>query len=197
MFGPLLVCFQNYMLSAIGQEGWESLLQKAGFPNDKTYHTLRFYPDEEFEQLLDLATIKIGISKDKLLRRLGKDFASYIANNFANMFLSSWTMLDIIEKAAPSLYNAMQMIDPNAPKSYVRTKRESPDEIALYYMSPRKMCGYVIGIIEGLADCRNEIIKISHSACMQRGATECEIHIKLVKEREPDTTASGANIANP
>lgn len=185
MFGPLLVSFQNYMTAALGTEGWTNLLIKTGLPKDKIYHSLRFYPDEEFEQLLNIATIKLGISKDKLLRRLGKDFANYLLNSFGNMFLSSWTILDVLEKAAPPLYNAMQTIDPKAPKSYVRFKRLSSDEVILYYMSPRKMCNYIIGIIEGIADHHDEIITVSHSACMLLGASECEIHIKLIKQREP------------
>lgn len=189
MFGSLLVRFQAYMIGNLGQQAWKEILKGAGQPEDKVYRTIRFYPDDEYEKLLEIACAKIGIERDVLQKKLGLDFGRYLLKTYKVMFFPSWRTLDVIEKAAPKVFKSIQYVDLHAPKSTVRCERISPDEVVVYYQSERKMCPYILGIIDSMGEYYNEKLDVYHTKCQRNKASECEIHVKLVKVKDYSTAS--------
>jgi predicted hydrocarbon binding protein len=194
MFGSVLVRFQAYISERLGKERWEEILSGASLPPDKIYRTARFYPDEELDSLLDSASKRLNLTKDVLYRQLGLDFGRYLIKTYRVMFFPSWRTMEVIEKAAPKVYKSIQFVDLNAPKSSVNCVRLSPTEVVVHYQSPRKMCPYILGIIDSMAEYFDEKIEVSHAHCMLSGADECEIHVKLIKAQKE--SPAGKKIAS-
>jgi hypothetical protein len=169
------------MIEKIGLQKWQSFLQKAGLPEDKIYRTARVYPDDEFNQLTEIATNNGSLTKDTLLHELGLEFGRQLIKTYSVMFYREWRTLDVIEKAAPIVFKIIQIADYNAPKSEVRCERISPNKVVVYYSSPRNMCPYILGIIDAMAQHFEEKIKTTHMCCQRKGDPQCEIHIDLIK----------------
>lgn len=184
MFGSLMVRFQAYMINALGEEEWKDLLRQAGQPEDKVYRSIKFYSDDEFDKLVEIACGKIGIDKDVLYKKLGLDFGRYLLKTYKVMFFPSWRALDVIEKAAPKVFKSIQYIDAHAPKSSVVCERVSPEEVIVHYQSERKMCPYILGIIDAMGEYFNEKLEVSHTKCQRYKGSECEIHVKLIKSNQ-------------
>ena len=185
MFGSVLVRFQLYMTEKLGAEGWKSLLAEAGLPTNKIYRNISFYPDDEFNHLLELSANKMHMAQTILYRDLGKDFGKYLISCYRMMFHSGWRTLDIIEKVAPKVFKISQLVDPKAPAAKVSCPRLSPIEVEVHYESPRKMCPYIMGIIDATAEHFNETVKVSHVTCMLQNDPECVIHVKLIEANKP------------
>lgn len=168
------------MIDKLGQDIWHSILVDAGLPPNKIYHTIQFYPDEELEHIITASSYKLGKSKEAIYREIGKDFGKYLISAYGLMFFPSWKTIDVIEKISPKIYKILQLIDPHTPKSEVRTKRISKNEVIVYYQSPRKMCEFIEGVYEGAAIHFKENIQITQLHCMHNGAPECELQIKLL-----------------
>lgn len=178
MFGTALRCLQDHIVEKYGQHKWQALLQKAGFPPDKAYSSIRFYPDSEFERLVNAGTEEFKMDKNMLLRKFGKLFGEHLLKVYGRMFLKNWKSLEIVEKVAPKVFVTIQMVDPYTPKSSVKCERVSPDEVIVHYQSPRKMCVYISGIIDAVGEHFKEKLELTETQCMHQHKPECEIHVK-------------------
>jgi len=178
MFGTALKCLQDFVLEHYGQDRWSDVLDKADLPKNKTYQSIRFYHDAEFEQLIDICSADLKLDKKALLRELGDLFGKHLISLYGGMFLKDWKSLDIIEKVAPKVFKTIQFVDPYTPKSSVRCERVSSDEVVVRYSSPRKMCVYIFGIIDAVADHFKEKLEITEERCMHHHDAECVIHVK-------------------
>lgn len=185
MFGSVMVRFQYFVTEKIGPEGWQSILTEAGLPPNKIYHNISYYPDEEFNHLLELTANKMHMSQTILYRDLGKDFGTYLISCYRMMFHAGWRTLDIVEKVAPKVFKISQLVDPKAPPAQVTSSRISPIDVVVHYKSPRKMCPYIMGIIDATAEYFNEKVKVAHVKCMLQNDDECEIHVKLLEANKP------------
>lgn len=180
VFGTSMKCLQDFVLEGYGQEEWKAVLEKAGLPSDKKYHSIRFYPDVEFTKLVDACSEEFHINGKALLRDLGKVFGKHLISVYSTMFLKEWKSLDVIEKVAPKVFTTIQFIDPYTPRSRVTCSKIASDEVVVYYRSPRKMCVYICGIIEAVGEHFKEKLKITELTCMLKNDEECQIHVKLI-----------------
>jgi len=180
VFGSTLKCVQKYVIDNYGKEKWRSLLIKSGLPPDKVYHSISFYPDIEFEQLLKVCSLEFRTSQLALMRQFGKAFGTYLIGVYGRMFLKEWRSLDIIEKIAPKVFNSIQFVDPYTPSSSVTCEKIAPDEVVVHYQSPRRMCVYLFGIIDAVGEHFKENLEITQPKCMHSNDPECEIHVKLL-----------------
>jgi len=170
-----------------GRDSWNELLKEAGFPSDKIYRSVRFYPDSEFDRLLALAVAKTRLERNVFLRDLGRHCGAYIIETYKNMVLPRWRTLDVVEKVGAKIYRSIQFVDVNAPKSIFNCERISNEELILHYDSPRKMCSYILGIIDAVAEHFGEKIVDVHDQCMNNceEALECTITFRLVRAAKP------------
>lgn len=183
MIGSVFVRFQLYMKECHGRDSWTELLKAAGFPSDKIYRTVRFYPDLEFDKLLACAIEKTGLPREVFLRQLGKHSGSYIIETYKMMVLPRWRTLDVVEKVGAKIYRTIQFVDVNAPKSIFECERKSNEELILHYDSPRKMCQYILGVIDAVAEHFGEKIIDIHDQCMNTNeeALECTVTLRLIR----------------
>lgn len=181
MMGSILAKLQVYLIERLGQDCWQSILVEAGLPPNKIYHTIQFYPDIELEHIINAACTKLHKPKEALYREIGKDFGKYLIGAYGLMFFPSWKTIDVIDKISPKIYKILQLIDPKTPKSEVRTKRISKNEVLVYYQSPRRMCEFIEGVYVAAGEHFKENIEIKQLQCMHQEAPECEIQIKLVE----------------
>lgn len=158
------------------------MLEKVDLPSNKVYHSMRFYPDIEFQQLVEQCSQDFKIEQNELLRDLGKSFGEHLFSVYSRMFSKNWRSLDVIEKVAPKVFTTIQFIDPYTPKSRVSCSRVSSEEVIVYYRSPRRMCVYICGIIEAVGEHFDEKLKITETQCMLKNGNECHIHVKKIAD---------------
>lgn len=181
MIGTVFIRLQEFVEERMGYSGWQEVLEGAGLPPDKVFRTAMFYPDDYLDKLIASAIVKSGLKRDALLRKLGYHCGKYLVKSYKFIFFPGWNTLDVLEKAAPKVYKSMQFIDMYAQRSTIECKRVSPDEVRLIYKSPRRLCSYVIGIIDAIAEHFDERMEYEHSMCMNDHCNECRIDVKRVK----------------
>lgn len=59
----------------------------------------------------------------------------------------------------------------------------SGDALIMRYKSPRRMCAFAIGLIEGAAAHYREEVACEHSACMNSGDEQCVLRISFKEQQ--------------
>jgi hypothetical protein len=90
-----------------------------------------------------------------------------------------WRTLDVIEHTEETIHRVVRMRQPGAQPPLLRAERTSPNEVVLFYDSPRRLCAVARGIGRGVANHFQEPIVIEERRCMHRGDPGCVIAYKL------------------
>jgi hypothetical protein len=64
---------------------------------------------------------------------------------------SEWRTLDVIQHTEETIHRVVRMRQPGAAPPRLRVDRASPDEVAIHYDSPRRLCAVARGIVRGVA----------------------------------------------
>jgi hypothetical protein len=92
----------------------------------------------------------------------------------------SWHTLDVIEHTEATTHRVVRMRQPGAQPPLLTTERRAPDEVVLFYDSPRRLCAVAHGIGRGVAAHFQETITINEPRCMHRGDPRCVMSFRLV-----------------
>jgi predicted hydrocarbon binding protein len=84
-------------------------------------------------------------------------------------------VLDLLSNVEPVMHAAVRRRAPLAEPPRLSVERQSEREVLIVYSSPRKLCEFARGLIEGLAQFFDEDVRISETACMHEGAAACRL----------------------
>lgn len=173
MHGRMFWEFRDYAEARHGAGTWLTLLKNVGLA-EKVY-LQKPYPDTEMVALVTAASALSGRPMAEVLEDFGEFTAPSLMKMYAHLMKPGWRTLDVIEHTESTAHGALRKDDAGMGPPFLRTKRVGPDELILFYSSPRKLCAVAIGVAKGLAKFFHEDISVRHTACMHHGAKSCEI----------------------
>ena len=176
MHGIIFDELRSFAESAVGEGGWEKILEKAGLQG-KEYQGIQAYPDEEAVKIVGAACEVTGLSAPDVLRAFGKFVAKDLMGIAAPLLQDGWTSLDVIEHTEETVHSVVRLDNPGAEPPKLQVTRDSDSQVTLVYSSERKMCDIAKGIAEGLGEHFGETISVSEDGCMNDGAGQCKIII--------------------
>lgn len=180
MYGMIFSELRKYAEARLGANGWETLLEKAGLKKH-LYMTVGEYPDSEVVALVSAASTVTGLPVPAILEDFGAFIAPSLMVMYGHLMKPTWKALDVIENTEGTVHTVVRLQHEGAKPPKLKTTRLSPQEVLLVYDSPRQMCALAKGIGKGLAQHFKEVLIISETQCMHKGAPRCEIHFR--KER--------------
>lgn len=177
MHGIVFHELEQFVSARFGAAAWPDLLDKAGLFGRK-YDPLESYDDGEVLGLLEAATRATGLSADVILEKFGEFIAPDLLQAFWAVVRPEWKALDLLEHTETAIHSVVRLRSPNATPPTLRTERRGPDEVVIYYGSPRKLCALARGIVRGVGTHYDQALEITEPACMHRGAPECVLVIR-------------------
>lgn len=179
MQGFLFFEFRQYVQKKLGLNIWDEILKKAGV-GPKMYISLLGYPDEEFNAIIFAAAEIIGKSVPYVL----EDFGMYVIPGYiriaSHKIDPKWNALDLLENVPIVFRHVLVSAFTGSLPPLMKFVRSKPDEVTIYYTSPRKLCILGRGIIKGFAKYCNNEVKITELSCMLKGDPQCQIVVKLL-----------------
>ncbi len=178
MHGVFFHFLKEYMQEKYGgKESWDSLLLANGYAY-KVYFTIKEYPDEEFNALINMASRLLDIPSDHLIRDYGEFMVPHMLVFYATYLKDkSWRSLELIENVGTSIHHTVKRRNPDTRPPEMITERISRDQIVLRYRSERKLCVLLSGMIHGVGNHFGEHLEIREHDCMLNGASECRFEI--------------------
>ena len=160
-----------------GADTWDDLLEAAGL--DGSYTSLGNYPDAHLTSLVAAASAAGGAAPQDIIRWFGREALPALAAAYPGFFEPHTDL-------RPFLYTLNDIIHPEVRKLYPGADvptfglTTAPDgTVTMRYGSPRQLCAFAEGLIEGAAAHYGQRVAIEQPQCMLRGDERCTIEIRI------------------
>lgn len=181
MNGIYFVQLQQYVNTQYKSIPWESILIKAGVSEGKRYFSGQQYEEEEFFRIFRASINLLHISQEKFLDGLGVHISSNFIKLCQPVIKADWRTLDLLEHIEEFNSKLLQTWNDPSFSGKFTCKRVNTHTLSIEYLSPRKLCPVLAGLIKGVADHYNEKIIINETSCSLRGDPHCLFLVSLAK----------------
>ena len=191
MHGLILVTWEKFLAERFGNSLLKAYRIAIGEEGLATSLLIsRVYDDERLQKGVTIARQLTGISTDILLRGYGHYFITNSLTNHLCVYLLSQVRSgrDLLLTMRDAHTQMRRMPDGLMPPLFTYEMLPGyTNDFALIYDSPRHLCSWLCGTIEGATDRFGEKVNIVESTCMKRGASVCrfEIHYLAPLRRIP------------
>ena len=178
MQGIMFIELSRFIDERLGSGAWERTLTAAGL-SDRAYTPRSPGADEDFVALVANFSRISGDTVQSILEAFGEFIAPDLLGGLYGLLLEDgWDLLDFLEHTEESIHTVVRSRDPSAAPPRLRAVRSGPDEVIVFYDSPRRLCSVAKGIVRGAATHFGEQIELIESRCMLAGAARCEITVR-------------------
>jgi hypothetical protein len=181
MYGLVNEGIRELVISLAGPKMWESMCEEAGV-EPEGFEPLCPYHDSLTYKLVELASDKLAIPIDTLLRKYGRFWVTYTAEQgygeIMNLFGTDFrTCLTNLNRTHAHMGAMMPALQP--PRFNVEVSNDS--EMIVHYFSHRPgLAPMVEGLLDGLAEKFGDTISIRHIPKGERSdhdEFEVELHV--------------------
>lgn len=177
MKGIIFNLLEDFLKESLGEERFEDLIEGCSLKTREPFVGPGSYPDEDLLAIVDRAVEVTGRPKPETLRAFGRFCIGRLAQKYPPFFnrhhdaktflktLSALHSLEVKKLYADAKPPEFSMEDP------------SPDRLIMRYISERKLCPLVEGLIEGVAKHYRSPIRYRQSQCMLEGGPSCEFEL--------------------
>jgi hypothetical protein len=177
MKGIVFNLLEEAVTKARGENAWDDLLEAAGL--DGSYTSLGSYPDQHLLDLVEASSAATGASSQEIIRWFGREALPALAASYPGFFDPHqdvrsflFTLNDIIHPEVRKLY-------PGADVPVFGFSTADDGTVTMVYGSPRRLCAFAEGLIEGAAAHFGQTVAIQQPRCMVRGDELCSIEIHV------------------
>lgn len=160
-----------------GEEAWDVLLESAEV--DGSYTSLGSYPDEDLMKLVSSASSQLDMSPDEVVRWFGANALPLLAGSYPQFFEPHTSARSFLLTLNDIIHPEVRKLYPGADVPVFDFDTSSDDVLVMGYESPRRMCAFAEGLIEGAAAHYGEAPLISQPKCMNRGDEKCVLEISF------------------
>jgi hypothetical protein len=160
-----------------GEESWDALLEATGL--EGAYTSLGGYPDGELMGLVAAAACSFDESTEQVVRWFGRNAIPLLARSYPSFFTPHGSTRSFLLTLNDIIHPEVRKLYPGADVPVFDYDVSSNDLLMIGYQSPRKLCAFAEGLIEGAADYYSEAASICQPTCMNRGDAKCRLHISF------------------
>jgi hypothetical protein len=175
--GVVFNLLEEFVRGAHGEDAWDAVLDRARVQG--AYTSLGNYADQDLGALVGAASEMLGQPPPVIVRAFGRAALPMLAAKYPAFFAP-------FPSTRPFLLALNDIIHPEVNKLYAGAETpdfdfdpSSADVLVMRYASPRRLCEFAQGLIEGAAAHYRETVTIDQPQCMHRGDARCEFRITL------------------
>ncbi len=158
-----------------GEDTWDALLDTAGL--EGAYTSLGSYPDEDLLKLVGAASDSLDLPPDTVVRWFGANALPLLARTYPQFFAPHTNTRSFVLTLNEIIHPEVRKLYPGVDVPEFDFDTTSDEVLIMGYQSPRKLCSFAEGLLEGAAAHFNESVSISQSRCMKRGDEKCVLEI--------------------
>ncbi|MBF0212357.1 MAG: heme NO-binding domain-containing protein [Magnetococcales bacterium] len=180
MHGIMFLALEDFLEARLGEGVWERLLQAANL-HDQQFEPDRYYPDQVANELFELSARFLKQPLPATLELFGQHMSPGLVTMGRSMGIlhKDWKTLDILEHLQSHVLAPFANIEFGVMPPDIRTYRLKHGEVAVAYVSRRKLCPLLKGIIRGMGQFFHEPIAFKEQVCMLQDAPLCRLSIYL------------------
>jgi predicted hydrocarbon binding protein len=191
MQGVIHLLLEAYVSETIGAQHLRQIRQVAGVQGPPL--AAQYYPDEITIRLLQAISDYNNVTLDDALYHFGVYFinAPLLRQNY-RAFLEGHTSARSLLNAVPLIHQQMSRSLKDLRLPELHCIERSPELLEITYRSPRRLCSFLQGILQGVGMYFNELLEIREIACLHQGDSACRVlvHFQPVRSTGPLPDAS-------
>jgi hypothetical protein len=182
MKGIVFNLLEEVVRAEHGEDAWDALLEAAGV--NGAYTSLGSYPDEELLKLVAAAATMLGQPPDAIVQWFARQALPLLALKYPVFFSPHTSTRAFLLTLNEVIHPEVRKLYPGADVPVFDYDNSSPDVLVMRYSSPRRLCSFAHGLIEGAAAHYRETLEFEHPACMKRGDAKCLFHLSFRPQRD-------------
>src|SRR5579883_1678570 len=171
MKGIIFNLLEQIVRQEYGEETWDKLLDSAGLGG--AYTSLGSYPDGDLMKIVQAACDALGKTPEEITRWTGRRALPSFHAKYPKLFSMHPSTRSFVLALNHIIHPEVRKLYPGADVPEFEFDTSSPEVLVMGYQSPRKMCFFAEGLIEGAAEHYGEAVKFEHVKCMHRGDPAC------------------------
>jgi hypothetical protein len=160
-----------------GADAWDGLLEGAGL--DGVYTSLGSYSDEDLMKLVGAASSTLDTPPDEIVRWFGRSALPLFADRYPQFFEPHQSTRSFVLTLNQVIHPEVRKLYPGADVPVFDFDTSSDEVLVMGYASPRKMCAFAEGLIQGAASHYGEEALIAQPKCMVRVDDKCVLEISF------------------
>lgn len=177
MKGIVFNMLEYAITRAQGEAAWDEVLASAKI--DGAYTSLGNYADDELGALVVAAAARLGLSPDDTVRWFARTATPLLAERYPQFFAPHRSLRTLLPSLNDLIHPEVRKTYPGAIAPDFRLVDRSDGAIEMSYSSPRKLCTFAHGLMEGAAERFNERVEIEQIACARHGAPACTFLVRF------------------
>jgi hypothetical protein len=182
MQGFIHLLLEAYVSETIGAQHLRPIRQMAHIPGPPL--ATQHYPDQMTMQLLQAVADYQGVALDDLLYHFGVYFMKApLMHQHYRPFLEGHTSARSLLEDVPMIHRHLGKTFKEASLPELRYINHAPELLEIVYDSPRRLCRFLRGILDGVSQQFNEPLEVREMECQLRGSPACRILVRFLPHR--------------
>lgn len=177
MKGIIFNLLEDFISEGWGDDVYEEILAMCPLKTKEPFIGPATYPDSDLLAIVDKVCEKLGVSVPQAVHAFGKYCLPHLIAKFP-VFVQGHehpkTFLKTIDNV---IHVEVRKLFPDAKPPRVTWEDPALNRLVLTYVSERKLCALMTGLLEGVAEHFKTPIQYTHTKCMRNGADVCEFHL--------------------
>ncbi|MBF0195821.1 MAG: heme NO-binding domain-containing protein [Magnetococcales bacterium] len=181
MNGLIFLALDDFLESQLGVDAWSEAMDSAGL-EQQDFEPEYFYPDQVAVDLFNAVAKQLNLPLSEMLEKFGRHLVPGLVKMGQHMGIvkKSWRTLDILEHIQDPILISFSNKDEGILAPKIRVYRLKHSEIAIAYVSKRKLCHLLKGIVLGMGEYFSEPIMFKEKVCMHNNnAPLCRLTVYI------------------
>lgn len=175
MKGVVFNLLEEVVTREYGEDVWDDLLEAAGL--EGAYTSLGGYPDGDLISLVGAASSALNLPADDVVRWFGRNALPLLASGHPRFFTPHDSTRPFVLTLNEIIHPEVRKLYPGADVPVFDFDASSDEVLVMGYASPRQLCSFAEGLIEGAAAHYGQTVSIEQPHCMKRGDAKCVLEM--------------------
>lgn len=180
MKGVVFNIFEDFIIKNFGDEAWELVLNESG-TNQDVFVGPKTYPDSVFLKLVTTAVELKNLNLGNAVRLFGKFTYPQLVKKMPDVVKDFNTPEELLEALDGIIHVEVRKLleEANPPKFEVS---RDGDYLKMKYISERKLCTFVEGLLEGLAESYDKKVEYEQINCVHNNDESCVFKLRFIEK---------------
>lgn len=184
MKGVVFNLLESFIVEGWGEETYEEVLAMCPLKTKEPFVGPGTYPDSDLFTIATKAAEKLGLPLTDALRAFGKFSFPALAAKYPAFLEGHSNSKSFLQSVENVIHVEVKKLYPKAVTPSFTYEDPGDDQLVIHYVSERKLCHFMEGMLESVASHFNEKVEYTQAACLHEGASACEFRLRFSKGEE-------------
>jgi hypothetical protein len=182
VIGSIFRHLEEFGSGALGPDVWKSLLQDIPLITKEPFQSQETYPDSDLTLMLEALAKRAGWPISEAWRKFGLASTTRFLQMHPELISQYTSPQEILNALNDMHYVGVKNLYEKASPPYFYKQDTGENLLVTRYFSKRRLCFYLEGGLEALANHYKSPVKYKQRTCQHRGSEYCDFEISFTTD---------------